>query len=538
MPLTVLLTQRAGDDARARDALAFLSYQDKFLAGSWRFNTYFGRDTLISALLLAPVLEPQAMESAIASVLDRLAPNGEVAHEEDIGEFAVLRNAREGRGRVATPIYDYGMVDDDFLLAPLAARWLLIDERGRARAREFLAGTRRERRTARRRAGAQSHLGGRARGAVCRRSARRESRRHQARPHDRKLARQRTGTRTRSLRLRRECRAGSRRARRSRATARQRPARRIPRRRPTSHADAVRARCARLDGARAALLRGRRSRSAGTRQTSPLTRRRSVWMASARCAAWQTARSHSTRCRWTSKGEPDPDPAFGRGLPAAAHGARRRMSSTRCLDAIMRPFPAGLHDGRGSASWRIPRSRAPNCGGNSAASPITARWSGRGSRRCWPPASSASCGAPICPAAVRTQLRACARAPVDGDRPLRGAAHLGAVVVVVRRRPATAWSRSAGPAPTSDESNAAQLWSTVFLGLTPLPARYQRYFAWKLISLPSSGRASNTPPASAATPKMRELLSVRPSSSDTFVPRSENCQFSPTFAVMPKSQVS
>ena len=72
-------------------------------------------------MLLAPVLEPAAIESAIASVLDRLAPDGEVAHEEDIGEFAVLRNAREGRGRVATPIYDYGMVDDDFMLAPLAA---------------------------------------------------------------------------------------------------------------------------------------------------------------------------------------------------------------------------------------------------------------------------------------------------------------------------------------------------------------------------------------------------------------------------------
>ena len=99
----------------------------------------FGRDTLISALLLAPVLEPQAMESAIASVLFRLAPNGEVAHEEDIGEFAVLRNAREGRGRMATPVYDYGMVDDDFLLAPLAARWLL-SEGGRAQAARFLGG--------------------------------------------------------------------------------------------------------------------------------------------------------------------------------------------------------------------------------------------------------------------------------------------------------------------------------------------------------------------------------------------------------------
>ncbi|HEV7609760.1 MAG TPA: hypothetical protein VGO61_20665 [Steroidobacteraceae bacterium] len=139
-PLKPLLTAHAGKDPRARNALEFLSYQEKFLAGSWRFDTYFGRDTLISAMLLAAVLEPQAMESAIASVLDRLAPNGEVAHEEDIGEFAVLRNQREGRGRIATPIYDYGMVDDDFMLAPLAARWLLDDERGRARARRFLAG--------------------------------------------------------------------------------------------------------------------------------------------------------------------------------------------------------------------------------------------------------------------------------------------------------------------------------------------------------------------------------------------------------------
>jgi hypothetical protein len=140
-PLPAMLTAAANNDARARNALAFLSYEQKFLAGSWRFDTYFGRDTLISALLLAPVLEPAAMESALSSVLDRLAPNGEVAHEEDIGEFAVLRNLREGRGRADTPVYDYGMVDDDFLLAPLAARWLLDDERGRARARTFLAGS-------------------------------------------------------------------------------------------------------------------------------------------------------------------------------------------------------------------------------------------------------------------------------------------------------------------------------------------------------------------------------------------------------------
>jgi hypothetical protein len=112
-------------DTRAQHALTFLSYEQKFLAGSWRFNTYFGRDTLISLALLGPVLQPQAMQSGIAAVLARLAPNGEVAHEEDIGEFAVLRNMKEGRGKSDAPIYDYRMVDDDLMLPPVAAEWLL-----------------------------------------------------------------------------------------------------------------------------------------------------------------------------------------------------------------------------------------------------------------------------------------------------------------------------------------------------------------------------------------------------------------------------
>lgn len=135
---TSLLTATAARDTRARDVLTFLSYREKYLAGSWRFDTYFGRDTLMSLTLLAPVLQHLAIESGIASVLSRLAPNGEVAHEEDIGEFAVLRNAKEGRGKIDTPIYDYGMVDDDFMLAPLVANWSL-DNAGLKRAPEFLA---------------------------------------------------------------------------------------------------------------------------------------------------------------------------------------------------------------------------------------------------------------------------------------------------------------------------------------------------------------------------------------------------------------
>jgi hypothetical protein len=128
-----------GLSSRSREVLTYLSYREKYLAGSWRFDTYFGRDTLMSMMLLGPALQPEAMERGINSVLDRMAPNGEVAHEEDIGEFAVLRNAKEGRGRIPTPIYDYGMVDDDFMLAPLVARELLDNGAGRARAAAFLA---------------------------------------------------------------------------------------------------------------------------------------------------------------------------------------------------------------------------------------------------------------------------------------------------------------------------------------------------------------------------------------------------------------
>lgn len=133
---TSLLTATAGRDTKARDVLTFLSYREKYLAGSWRFDTYFGRDTMMSLALLAPVLQHLAIESGIGSVLARLAPNGEVAHEEDIGEFAVLRNAKEGHGKSDQPIYDYGMIDDDFMLAPLTANWLL-DNDGASRAPKF-----------------------------------------------------------------------------------------------------------------------------------------------------------------------------------------------------------------------------------------------------------------------------------------------------------------------------------------------------------------------------------------------------------------
>ncbi len=135
--LPELLNDRAADDPAARNALHFLSYREKFLAGSWRFNTYFGRDTLMSVRLLMPVLQPGAIESGLGSVLARLNAAGEVAHEEGLSEFAVVEHRREGRSGDA-PTLDYAMIDDDFMLAPVAASYLL-DHADPSAARAFLA---------------------------------------------------------------------------------------------------------------------------------------------------------------------------------------------------------------------------------------------------------------------------------------------------------------------------------------------------------------------------------------------------------------
>jgi hypothetical protein len=70
-------------------SLSFLSYTTKLTAGAWRFLTYFGRDSMISALLLEPVLsggKGGAIEAVIAGVLERLnMTDGSVCHEETIG---------------------------------------------------------------------------------------------------------------------------------------------------------------------------------------------------------------------------------------------------------------------------------------------------------------------------------------------------------------------------------------------------------------------------------------------------------------------
>lgn len=139
IPQSALLKAGASADPQLRNALAFLSYEEKLLAGSWQYNTYFGRDTLMSLRLLMPVLKPRPIEAGLAAVLVRLNAEGEVAHEEDVGEFALLARAHHRMPLSDAPILDYKMVDDDFMLAPIIAHYLLETAEGRGRARAFLA---------------------------------------------------------------------------------------------------------------------------------------------------------------------------------------------------------------------------------------------------------------------------------------------------------------------------------------------------------------------------------------------------------------
>jgi hypothetical protein len=122
------------------NALAFLSYAEKLEAGAWRFLTYFGRDTLLSVRMLMPGLKREVVEAALTAVIGRINltpgvgdPNfdytievGDVSHEEELGDYAAWKNdtLSPKPADVRQPRYDYKMIDDDFLLAPVVAEYI------------------------------------------------------------------------------------------------------------------------------------------------------------------------------------------------------------------------------------------------------------------------------------------------------------------------------------------------------------------------------------------------------------------------------
>ncbi|KAJ3494706.1 hypothetical protein NLG97_g3906 [Lecanicillium saksenae] len=108
------------------DALSFFSYSDKLLAGGWRFLTYFGRDSMISALLMQPIFKTgrgSAMEAVLGAALERINKNdGTVAHEETIGDYATFVNMQHGSNSTAAG-FTYQMIDTDYYLHVLMDRY-------------------------------------------------------------------------------------------------------------------------------------------------------------------------------------------------------------------------------------------------------------------------------------------------------------------------------------------------------------------------------------------------------------------------------
>jgi len=69
--------------------------REKLMAGLPTYATYFGRDMLVSALMMRSIWRQEMSEFAVASALRKLSPTGQVSHEEALGGQAVREGAAE-----------------------------------------------------------------------------------------------------------------------------------------------------------------------------------------------------------------------------------------------------------------------------------------------------------------------------------------------------------------------------------------------------------------------------------------------------------
>jgi len=123
-----------------------LSSRQKLLASLPTYATYFGRDMLLTALLMEPVWSDTMAEFVIGAALAKLAPSGEVSHEEALGGQAIRENAAEflktGDSTLLRNLQatreNYWMVDDDFQLPVVAGHYFANPRVPDARKRAFV----------------------------------------------------------------------------------------------------------------------------------------------------------------------------------------------------------------------------------------------------------------------------------------------------------------------------------------------------------------------------------------------------------------
>lgn len=145
-----------------------LASREKLMAGLPTYATYFGRDMMVSALMMrapgAEVWRPEVAGFVVASVLRNLAPDGQVSHEEALGgqavregaaeyaallrgtpsgapDAAALARARQVLRDLRVTRQNYHMVDDELQLPVLAARFLRDPDVTPAARRAFLDAT-------------------------------------------------------------------------------------------------------------------------------------------------------------------------------------------------------------------------------------------------------------------------------------------------------------------------------------------------------------------------------------------------------------
>ena len=146
-----------------------LTSKEKLMAGLPNYATYFGRDMMMTSLMMQPVWTDAMPEFVIASALRKLGPVGDVSHEEALGGQAIRENASEynahmseyfrlrQRNRAAADTAlrnaralladlqkvreNYHMRDDEFQLPVVVARYLTNRAVSASRKRAFLMDT-------------------------------------------------------------------------------------------------------------------------------------------------------------------------------------------------------------------------------------------------------------------------------------------------------------------------------------------------------------------------------------------------------------